>query len=74
MTYMINIDLQPDGTLPVDKWQRVDAASKDEALQAACNMLTLDRLPCTVHVATDKFLWENGTPKITFGYDIEVTP
>lgn len=70
--YMFNVSLQPDGILPVDKWIKCNAKTELEALQCACDTLQLNQLPITIHIADDKFLYKNGTPFKTKGFDIDI--
>jgi len=72
-TYLVNRDLQPDGTLPTDKWEEVQGNDIYEALQGAIANMDPERLPFTVHLTEKKtaLLYPNGCPMITQGFTLE---
>jgi len=72
MKYSYNLGLTPDGHLPPSMWVETDAKTESEALQLACNQLKLEQLPFTVHIASDKFLYPEGTPMMTKAFTMEV--
>ena len=73
--FLINVHEQDDGSLPIDKWDKIEKETIGDAIQIAIDRaMVLEKkdfsLPFMVYVAKGSKLWANGVPICCTQYKI----